>query len=120
MNLSKNESLEERISQRTNLLKNESLEERISRRKNLLKKESLKERISQRTNLLKNAPSKNISPHHSMEAEVAEPWMNSTYFKFPFSGLQELTSAWVLDSLQFAFSLAFMRYPDGLTFVEFL
>ena len=66
-------------------------------------------------NLLKIAPSKNISPHHSMEAEVAEPWMNSTYFKFPFSVLQELKSAWVL-----AFSLAFMRYSDGLTFVQLL
>ena len=71
-------------------------------------------------NLLKIAPSKNISPHHSMEAEVAEPWMNSTYFKFPFYVLQELKSTWVLDSLQFAFSLAFMRYSDGLTFVQLL
>ena len=70
---------------------------------NLSVNESLKERISRRMNLLKNASSKNISSFHSMEAEVAEPWMKSTYFKFPFSVLQELKSAWVLDLFQPSF-----------------
>ena len=94
MNLSKNKSLKEWISQWTNLSKNESLEEWISWRTNLSKNEFREERFSWRMLLQKIFP--------PMEAEVAER-MNSTYFKFPFSVLQELKSAWVLDLFQPSF-----------------